>query len=394
MGQIYTYEQDPYRVQMKASVTSAGRQDGRPYAELNDTLFYPEGGGQPADRGVLGGVAVVDVQKVEGVPRHFLQQPVDVGPVNLVLDWERRFDHMQQHTAQHLLTAVALNRFGWKTTAFHLRDRESDIELDVESLSQEQLEALEGEVMDEVRRGRKVRGWRVTPEEYAAMEVRSRRLPAGHQGDFRLVEIEGLDLNTCGGTHLHSVSEIECLKLLGTESMRGGTRLRWLAGGRVRKRLAQHEERNSRLRSLFDTGDEDLVEVAGLKLNQLKQAGREIKQLNGRLAEATVAHLATRQEKLVESHFEETEMSFLQQVARGFASSKHPGVLFLTASRGAGHFFVLAMAKDRPYDLPAMGRAVLSSLDGRGGGAGQMFQGKMDSLAGREQALTILGRYL
>ena len=125
----------------------------------------------------------------------------------MVLDWPRRWDHMQQHTGQHLLTAVASDRFGWQTTAFHLGGEVSDVELAVPSLASADLRALEDVIAEEIRRQRAVSARRVSRETYQALPVRTRGLPADISGEIQLVEIEGLDLNTCGGTHLRSTAE-------------------------------------------------------------------------------------------------------------------------------------------------------------------------------------------
>jgi Ser-tRNA(Ala) deacylase AlaX len=272
MSQIPAYERDPYICTLDTEVVAAGADRGRPFVVLADAVFYPEGGGQPADRGSVGGVAVEDVRWAEGQVRHFLAGPAPAGRVRVELDWARRFDHMQQHTGQHLLTAIAQERFGWRTTAFHLGERVSDIELDVPAIAPEQLEALEEAVAAEIRAARPVTARRVTAEEFAALPVRTRGLPEGHVGDIRLVEIAGLDLNTCGGTHVGSTAEIEALKLLGTEGMREGTRLRFAAGGRLRRLLGAHEERAARLRQVLGASDEEVAGVAAAKLDQLKEA--------------------------------------------------------------------------------------------------------------------------
>ncbi|HSN56827.1 MAG TPA: hypothetical protein VLT32_19310, partial [Candidatus Sulfomarinibacteraceae bacterium] len=137
------YHRDPFLAELDTEVVAVGEEGGRPYAVLADTVFYPEGGGQPADHGRLGDVAVLDVQAIGGEIRHFVDAAVSPGPVHLELDWPRRFDHMQQHTAQHLLTAVALRDFGWRTTAVHLGPEISDIELDVPQLERAELDRLE-----------------------------------------------------------------------------------------------------------------------------------------------------------------------------------------------------------------------------------------------------------
>ena len=390
MSRIYAYERQPYRRELDVEVVGVGEADGRPFALLDDTLLYPEGGGQPADRGWLGGQRVVDVQRTDVGIRHVLEAPAAVGPAILILDWERRFDHMQQHTAQHLLTAVAADRFGWQTTSFHLLEEICDVELDAPAILSAELEDLEEAVAAEVRAARPVTARRVPPEEVATLEVRSRGLPAGHRGDVRLVEISGIDLNTCGGTHLASTAEIEAVKLFGTESRRGGTRLFWVAGGRVRRRLGVGEARLAELRALVGAADEELAGVVGLKLGQLKQASRRQKALAGHLADAVADGLVGRDGPLVEAHFDDADMGFLQRIARRFGASPREGLAFLTAEGEGGSCFVLAAGAESTLDVQEAGRRVAAALGGRGGGSGRLFQGKAASLARRTDALEAL----
>ncbi|OYW00255.1 MAG: hypothetical protein B7Z61_13520 [Acidobacteria bacterium 37-71-11] len=191
------YERDPYMKTLTTEIVETGMEGGRPFAVLADTVLYPEGGGQPADRGWLGEVEVIDVQRREGTVRHFLACPVEPGPVTVHVDWARRFDHMQQHTGQHLLTAVAADRFGWPTTAFHLGEKLCDVELGVAALASTDLEALEAAVAEKTRAALAVFTRRVTQAEFAALDVRTRGLPAGHAGDVRLVEIAGTPAPVC-----------------------------------------------------------------------------------------------------------------------------------------------------------------------------------------------------
>ncbi len=410
MSQIRAYEREPYRQDLEVEVIAAGDDRDRPWAELDDTVLYPEGGGQPADRGRLeavassrrAGVEVIDVQRVGDALRHYLDAPAALGPATLCLDWDRRFDHMQQHTAQHLLTAIAADRFGWQTTSFHLQagpDNTCAIGLDAPALAAADLAALEAAVAEEVRAGRAVTGRRVEPDSLSSaplpvdvdgLTVRSRGLPAGHTGSVRLVEIAGLDLNTCGGTHLASTAEIECLKLLGAEPKRGGCLLRWIAGGRVRRRLGAWETRGAELRRLLGAGDDELARVAALKLDQLKDTHRRQRTLEGRLAEAVAESLAAASELVVEAHFEDGDMALLQPIARRFATSAHPGLALLTAAGGQGAFFVVAAGGGCQLDLRSAGGRVAEALGGRGGGSGSIFQGKAESLSGRAAALVAL----
>jgi len=388
----HAFEVDAYRTELATEVVRAGEREGRPFAVLADTVLYPEGGGQPADRGRLGDVAVVDVQRVEGEIVHLLATPVAPGPVTVRVDWQRRFDHMQQHTAQHLLTALASERFGWRTTAFHLGVIQSDIELDAPSLAPARLDALEEAVVAEIRAARPVTARRVSQAEYAALAVRSRGLPDGLTGDIRLVEIAGIDVNTCGGTHVRSTAEIEGLKLLGTEPMRGGTRLHWVAGGRLRRRLAAHEARNAALRGLLDAGEDDFVPLVERRQGELRELERRLRATVGELAATAAAGLAARQSDPVDAHYEGRDAGFLQQVARELARLTPATSALLTAGGEGAAFFLLALGEGAAVDVQALGREVASALGGRGGGSGRTFQGKAASLAGRDAALAVFRR--
>jgi Ser-tRNA(Ala) deacylase AlaX len=385
------YHRDPRLTELDTEVVASGFEDGRPWVELEDTIFYPEGGGQPADRGTIQGVEVVDVQKTDQRIRHYLSDPITEDPVRLVLDWSRRWDHMQQHTAQHVLTAVALRDFGWRTTAFHLGPDESHIELDVPRLGRADLDGLEDAVATEIRAARPVSSMSAEIDDFERLGVRSRRLPDGFSGSVRLVNIEGLDLNTCGGTHLNSTAEIGALCLLGPEPMRGGTRVFFVAGDRVRQRMASHEERNAILRSLLDTGDNDLAEVVALRLAREKSLARSNRLLSSELAENAAASLAAVAESVVERHWPDQDMSFLQQVGRTLAEA-NPRVRALITAAGDGEVFMVVAGRSSGLDLEAVGPRVAELLDGRGGGRGEIYQGKAGSLARRQEAVELLAK--
>jgi Ser-tRNA(Ala) deacylase AlaX len=390
MSELTAFERDPYLTQMETRVLRVGEDGGRPYAVLADSILYPEGGGQPPDHGFLGAVAVLDVQKRGGEARHYLAAAVAPGPAELRLAWPRRFDHMQQHTGQHLLTAVALERFGWETTAFHLGEEVSDIELGVARVTGAELEQLEEAVAAEIRRDRPVTCRRVTAEDLPGLPVRSRGLPEGFQGDVRLVEIQGLDLNTCGGTHLRATGELEGMCLLGTEPVRGGTRLFFVAGGRLRRRMAAHEQRNAGLRGLLGVPDERLGAAVSARLEQHRDLEKRVRALEDELGELLAAALAERPGALAEHHFQGRDAGFLQRAARQLLAKAPAKTAFFTATREGQSCFLLASGEASPLDTGALGREVAALLSAKGGGSGKLFQGKAGSLDGRDAALARL----
>jgi alanyl-tRNA synthetase len=204
------------------------------------------------------------------------------------------------------------------------------------------------------------------------------------------VEIGGLDLNTCGGTHVRSTAEIEALKLLGTEGMRGGTRLFYVAGGRLRRLLGAHHERNARLRQLVGTSDEELAAGVSAKLEQLKDAQRSIRALEEELGGALAGALAARPVRLVEGHWPGRDLSFLQRIAKEVVRLAPDKCVLLTAGEGEQGAFVLSAGEQVQVDLVAAGRKVAEILGGRGGGVGRIFQGRVATLSRRDEALGYL----
>jgi len=389
MKKTFAYEKDAYLTELKTAVIETGSEKGKDFVVLRDTVFYPEGGGQPGDRGWVDDVTVSSVTQENGKVRHYVDAAVQRGEVLARIDWPRRYDHMQQHTAQHLLTALAQDQFGWPTKAFHLGNDVSDIELGVSQLSAEQLNGLEEAVASEIRAARRVQTKRVSADRLEELKVRTRGLPAGHQGPIRLVEIEGVDLNTCGGTHVRSTAEIESVKLLNTESMRGGIRLYFVAGGRVRRRLAEHEARNVDLRSLLGAPERDFAAAAKLRLDQIQELQHRERIMREELAEAASDALARRPEDLLEAHFKSGDPAFLQSLAHKLQEKSRTKAALLTAGNEGDGFFVVVAGDRVGCDVQALGRQVAILLKGKGGGTGRIFQGRVNTLAKRKDALAL-----
>lgn len=384
----HTAQEDSYRRSLRTRVLRCEPAEGGFSAVLEDTILFVESGGQPSDRGTVAGAPVLALRAGPGgAVIHVLPEAVS-GEVEVTLDWERRYDLMQQHTAQHLITATALSKFGLRTTAFHLGEEQSDIELDTPALAPEVRERLCAEVNGIIREARPIRARRVSREEMASLPVRSRRLPADLEGPIRLVEIEGVDLNTCGGTHLRSTLEIGAVVFAGEERLRGGIRLFFLAGDRVRRRLARALERERGLTDLLTCGpDEHAARVERLlaEVNQLKH------EKNGALRELAAqagATLASEPGGCAGLQRDGADMDFLLETARS-ARERAPEKVFLLAGAMKQGPFVLAGPEDR---VGRLAKTVLAALEGKGGGRGGVIQGRAARLDRFDEALKAIAQ--
>ncbi|HZN54415.1 MAG TPA: alanyl-tRNA editing protein [Candidatus Polarisedimenticolaceae bacterium] len=363
---------EPRRTRLSTSIVAAERSGGGFRVRLDETIFYPEGGGQPADRGSIGGATVLDVVSRGAEVWHELDREVPAGPVSIVLDEQRRFDHCQQHTAQHLLTAVLLDGHARPTTSFHLGSAHTAIEITGPVLSKDKLRALERAVNAHLREDRAVTARWVAPEELATLPVRSRGLPAGHVGPVRLVEIEGLDLNTCGGTHVSRLGEIQGIEILDAEAARGGTRIRFLAGERMFADLDRRRDLEDALRARIGTAAEEFPSILDAREGERKRLARRVEELEERLAAAAVSSLPVVDGRFVTAVRPGDGPDELRALARAIVEGRPQAVAVLA---GEGCFLVQA-GPEGPEDVAEIGARVRDLVGARGGGRGRTFQGK------------------
>ncbi len=373
-------QRDAYRRTFIGEVVACeaiGRQFG---VRLRDTILYAAGGGQPADHGTIGGVDVVDVVRADdGSIVHVTAQPVVCGEAEVVVDWARRYDHMQQHSAQHLITAIADDEFGLPTISFHLGADYSAIEFGCDATpTDDTLAALVRRANEEIRACRAI-GWRTVPlSEYGSLDLRSRGLPDGHQGEVRLVEIDGIDLNTCGGTHVANTGELQVVRFGRIEKTTGGARLPYFAGGRVLAQIDEWTSRDGELAELLTCSPSDFVASVTKLQGQNKELARAGRVLRAELAGRISGDILRCQTAVVALHLDDDDVAFLNTIANEVADAK----LLILIGRG-----VFLVAGPAPI-VEVVGPQVRDKLGARGGGRGGRFQGKVPAGADIDGALT------
>jgi Ser-tRNA(Ala) deacylase AlaX len=345
------------------------------HVRLLHSLFYPEGGGQPADRGWIGRVPVEDVQNANG-PVHMTTRPVPVGPTRLELDWRRRFDHMQQHSGQHLLTAVILKHFGWKTVGFHLGARTTTIDLETEGVDPAQLSAIEGWVNEAIIEARPIHSRWVSRGDLQRLGVRTRGVPDTVTGPIRLIEIEGIDLNTCGGTHIENTHQLQLFKALSVERVSGHTRLHFHYGSRILEELEALRTNSLALNRVFDQGAEYHLGIANKWATDLREQKRSIKRLSGELARSLGQGLADGNGSVVSLLRQEEDLSFLSLILSEACRLRPDGCYVLGGGAKEGVFLIYAPG----VQLGRIRGRLLECIEGRGGGKPPRIQGKCKRL--------------
>ncbi|KAM9336427.1 alanyl-tRNA editing protein Aarsd1 [Symphorus nematophorus] len=361
--------------------------------QLQDTILFPEGGGQPDDHGLIGEVPVLRVTRQGPEAVHFVCSPLEDGQeVHVKVDWERRFDHMQQHSGQHLITALADTLFGYKTTSWELGRQRSTIELDTPSVKPDQLQALEEIVNEKIRAHVPVTVQLLSIDDPAVEKVRSRGLPDDHAGPIRIIDIEGIDANMCCGTHVSNLSHLQVIKLLGTEKgKKNKTNLIFLAGNRVLKYAEKSYSTERSLVSLLKTGPDEHVEA----VDKLQKSVKLLQKTNLSLLRDMAVLIAQnfkndpQKGNFFSLHRKEGDNEFMNIIANEINTEETLVFLTVGEEKGPG-LFVLAGPSGPVAEL---GPRVLEILQGKGAGKNGRFQGKANSLARRGEVEALLQQY-
>ncbi|MBX7236042.1 MAG: alanyl-tRNA editing protein [Caldilineales bacterium] len=282
------YWSDPQRRRFQARVL-ARQQGERPALVLNRTLFYPTGGGQPCDEGRLGEARVVGVEQEDGLIHHFVDHlPHPADEISGEIDWPRRWDHMQQHSGQHLLSAAFIVQLDRPTLSFHLSPDTVTIDLPGPPPDAAAIGDVLAYANAIVAEDRPIHSYLVASAEAARLPLR--KAPTV-EGPVRVVEIEGIDWSACGGTHVRSTAAIGHLAVTRLERRGDATRVYFAAGGRAQ---ADHLRRLSITQALaeqFSAGIDDLPGLVGRLRQELDQAQKALKQAQNQLVTAEAARL-------------------------------------------------------------------------------------------------------
>ena len=381
------YYTDAYRTTFSASVVDRSDDGLRIY--LDETAFYPTSGGQPHDRGLLGSMTVVDVVDEEDRIAHVLSLPLDAARTRLdgLIDWNRRFDHMQQHTGQHLLSAVFEDLFGAKTLSVHFGPDYSTLDVDAESISRTQLVAGGERANAIVAEGRPVS---VTFEDSAAAS--GLRKAPDRAGTLRIVSIAGIDRSACGGTHVRSTSEIGTVLLRSVEKVRKSTRIEFVCGLRAVRRARKDFESLAAIGALLSASLDDAAGLVAAQSERLKEGDNARKKLEKDLAvfrareryDAATADASGVRTIVVRDAGSIDELRALAQAA--FALPK----VVVVGALNSPPSVLVAASEDSGVDAGKILKERLAAAGGRGGGSPRLAQGSVPDLAAIESVVASL----
>ena len=369
------YYSDPYCRRFEAVVTRAFDHEGRHAVTLDRTAFYPTSGGQPYDIGRLGEVTVIETVDIDDAIAHVVTAPLTAGAaVSGEIDWVRRFDHMQQHTGQHVLSAAFDRVFDNRTMSFHMGSDVSTIDLQREMTTAEVERAVDN-ANGVVWEDRPVSIRFVSAAEAAALPLRKEPV---REGPLRLIEVEGFDLSACGGTHVARTGAIGVIAVVSAERFRGGTRLTFVCGNRALTALRAYRDAvTGSVRSLSVLPAELPAAVERMQA-EAKELRRTIKGLQESLATYEAARLLANANetagiRIASQVIDGWDAAGLKAIASAMTGSGRAAVALVSASSPA--FVVVARSGGVAADAGAVLKQLLARFGGRGGGKPDLAQG-------------------
>jgi len=397
------YYDQPSLLEFEAVVTAVEDRGEQALVSLDRSAFYPTSGGQNSDTGQIYGIAngsrvrIIDVEEQEETgdvlhridcPPGWLRPGV---PVHGEVDAERRRDHMQQHTGQHVFSAAFERLYGYPTVSFHMGDESCTVDLATEKVTAQQLQAAERLANEVVAEDRLVEIRYATPDEARSMGVR--KIPEAVREKLRLIDIREFDLNACGGTHVHSTGQIGAVLLRKTEKVKQGVRVEFVCGLRAVATARRDFQTLTETASLFSSHIWELPQQARKMVDDIKTGQKAQHKLLEEVAELTAAELLRNAgespigggQKLVVEFFADRNLDFIKMLAQKLVRTGK--ITVLVCCGGGQPSLVFAQTPGLANDMGALMKETLQKLGTRGGGNRDMAQGGAPDAASAENAL-------
>ena len=372
------YEAKPYLTHFSATVESCTQGKKGWDILLNQTAFYPEGGGQPYDTGTLGGVSVLEVHQREGRVVHTCAAPLEAGSqVEGQIDWPRRFDLMQHHSGEHIVSGIAHSLYGCDNVGFHMGSDVITIDLNVE-LTPDQVAQLEARANQYIWEDHPIAVTYPTSEELEHLEYRSKKVLTGQ---VRIVSFPGADTCACCGTHVSSSGQVGLVKLLSCQKFRDGVRIELVCGKRALDYLSQVWEQNHQISNLLSA---KTMQTSGA-VRRLLEENAALKSRILTMEEQQFAALAQRYAGQGDVVVFESGLSpdSLRRLCGAVQTACGGRCACFSGEDGSGYQYAVGQPGG---DLRPLAKALNQALQGRGGGKPDFIQGTVSASQDQIQA--------
>ena len=378
------YLENPYQVEFEARVVEKAIREQKPAIILDQTCFYPESGGQPYDKGVINGIEVIKVLEEEGKIVHILEKGITTESVTGRIDRETRFDHMQQHSGQHILSQSFYGIFGAETRSFHIGEALSTVEIDLRKISEEEVENVEKRANEIVLQDREIKSYSVLEEQVESIPLRK---PPKKKGVIRVVEVSDFDYSACGGTHVRRAGEIGLIKILKWERIRNNCRFEFICGKRA---LEDYIRKNRILREIsnrFTVHEREVLSSVEKLFLDLKSQKKKSKKIQEKMAQYEAQEIMQKaKERIIKEVFTCKTQEEIRFLALNIIRKGDFIVLFGLKGEKMGHL-VLACSEKFNIDMREFVPLVSSLIKGKGGGRASLVEIAGEDIGNVEAAL-------
>ncbi len=387
------YYEDPRMESFQARLIHQEQEGDHWIVVLDRTAFYPEGGGQPSDRGKLNGIPVIDIRERTGEICHVLPKALEQGvPVQGRIDFTTRFDFMQQHTGQHIVSASLIEAAGYPTISAYLGDSYTAVEIDTDSIQDAEIEAAEVLANRTVSRDLPVHIHWIQPEEAERYHLRK---PPPDVQRLRIVEIEGIDSAACAGIHVEKTGEVGLIKFDGLEKIRGRLRLHWLIGDRAYRDVREKDRLAAALNRELTCGTADILASVRELKNKLREREQRVSQLEKRYSDRKVQDLLASAESkegilLVREIFAAEEPSTVQAVYQNLLAGSKTVACLINRRKDDIQWWI-GCSEDLEIPWKRIVPGLFALIAGKGGGKGRSWQGIGNKAGGASSFLDSVG---
>ncbi len=359
------YYENSYQVEFEAEVVERKNIEGKPALVLDQTCFYPESGGQPDDRGVINGIKVVRVLEEEEKVIHVLEENISSDRVKGRVDWQRRFDHMQQHSGQHILSQSFYELLKAETLSFHLGESVSTVEIDLRKADDEEVERVEHRANEVIFEDREIKSYFVPEEKILTIPLRK---PPQKKGEIRIVEVSGFDYSACGGTHVRRAGEIGIIKILDWERIRDNIRFEFICGRRAVEDYAQKNKMMRQLSNRFTVSEREVFASVEKIFSDLKSQRKRIRKLEEEVVRYEALEIVRQaKERIIRKIFRDKTAEQMKFLALNIIRQGSFVVIFGLKEEQRGHL-VFARSGSINIDLRELLPLVSPLVKGKGGG--------------------------
>lgn len=365
------YYEDQYIKEFKGEIIEVKEIDGKFHVLLDQTAFFPGGGGQMGDLGLIDGIKVLDVYEEEGKVYHVLEkEPKKLKNLQCELDWERRFDGMQQHLGQHLLSGCFYDLFGANTCGFHLGKEISTVDI-VGFLDEKTIREAEKEANRLIFENLEVKSY--APSKKELKKVKTRRAMPKTDEEIRIVEIVGLDLNACCGVHPRNTRDLQVIKIRRWEKHKNATRIEYVAGNRAVSDFFTKDEILGEICKLLKSGEGDTLNAVKNLLENNKNLVDENRKVKAEIGDYKIKEMLNKSERigsitLVNEIFDGEDTKHIGKLANKITEEYEAIVLF-AVKNGDRVNLIFNSSKDmKKVNMSDILKDTITLIDGRGGG--------------------------